>query len=183
VVSVTLPRKELRRGGSDQCREGGAAETRDAVTVTVEVGETRFADKAGVASELQTLLTKRLVDGGLAVARRASGQSAPEVFRKPGGQLQVVEAPAFFGRPTGRPSGNRDCARRQDGASGNPEDHLDPAGTDGNPHMLRGGEVSDQAFASRPQPDPVPAAIDGHPVFVAADPKPATAHHPETLTA
>ena len=64
------------------------------MTVTVEVGETRFADKAGVATELQDLLTKRLAAGGLTVGANGPIRLQVKYSESQGQQLHVVDGPA-----------------------------------------------------------------------------------------
>jgi hypothetical protein len=174
VVSVTLPRKELRAAvaamsaGKEALLKHG-----DAVTVTVEVGETRFADKAGVANELQTLLTKRLADGGLTVAPAAAVNLHMKYSESQGGQLQVVEGPGMFGRPTGQTVQEtvivldaKMVHQATQKTIWTKQERM------GNPHMLRGGEVSDQAVRKQTfsliQYRLKSMAI---PYFVAADPE------------
>ncbi len=173
VVSVTLPRKELRAAVEAMSAGKEALLKRgDAVTVTVEVGETRFADKAGVANELQTLLTKRLADGGLAVAPTAAVSLHMKYSESQGGQLQVVEGPGVFGRPTGQTVQEtvivldaKMVHQATQKTIWTKQERM------GNPHMLRGGEVSDQAVRKQTfsliQYRLQSMAI---PVFVAADP-------------
>lgn len=104
LVSVEVPRSQIEAGAL-AIESGQEALLRPGhqVSIAVEVGSTRFADRNSVVSSLQELLTKRFAEGGITVA---AGQ--PKVLKvfyseAQGEELQVVEkGPGPRGRPTGQ---------------------------------------------------------------------------------
>jgi hypothetical protein len=139
----------------------------------VEVGDTRFADKAGVATQLQDLLTKRLLDGGLKVGPNAPLAMTLKYSESQGGELRVVSGLSPFAQPTGQTVKETLVALDAKLFHQATKKVLwERTEKKGNPHMLSGNEVSDQAVRKQTV-DMVQYLLSSMaiPYYVSADPQ------------
>ena len=165
----TAGRAEALTSGQEALLKPG-----DTVSISVEVGDTRFADKAGVANQLQELLAKRLADGGLKVGPNSPLAMTLKYSESQGQQLKVTSGLGPFAKQTGQTVQETlvvlDAKLFHQATKKVLWERTEKKG---NPHMLSGTEVSDQAVRKQTF-GMVQYLLSSMslPYYVSADPKP-----------
>ena len=148
LVAVPVPREALDRAASALQSDAEAwLRPGDGVTLDIHVGTTRFTNAASVTQALREAITKRLTSGGLTVGEGQPVKLQLSYKESAGKQLQVVAGGlGLRGQPTGQQVQETlvevEATMTREGRA---EPIWQTKLNRGNPHIVHGGAVDDQA--------------------------------------